>query len=427
MIVSYLKVPDYETQCISNGPLVSTEDGNHTRASSFGMTHTCPQTTGCNDEYPILKALRLVNTMFHELATRALFETLILLRHPRSWKAMDNIALSPRLAPLVKKVQIATNSGLPVVFAPSEKEEPSCHWPPRRYEDLSSEELVQMRPLGGPLACLDQRHDVRVRRYKDWMTGEREMQRHSHDGTAPRLNLHEFTNLNAVQTVTHRELATIKVVLSNENPAERRFPTYVSRREVETWLPDWDSPYSGPGIEEAHLGIFLTAMERSRSRIERLALRSPKVIFDCCHTLEFCALRHLTIQIEEISRLGQVRELSASSWPRYSTQSYLPTLEELEIIGQQSQNYWVDFFFLAQSYNNVHWPKLAHVSFKDTLISFDDVASFIMKHRRSLRKFSAIRTEIVGACVNRLLSFLAEAEIADVSLQGVSQFYNATH
>ncbi len=64
----------------------------------------------CNvvDDRVALKALRLVNKKFANIAARYLFKTLIVFQHMSSWRKIDLIARCPRLAHLVKKLEIVT-------------------------------------------------------------------------------------------------------------------------------------------------------------------------------------------------------------------------------------------------------------------------------------------------------------------------------
>ena len=64
----------------------------------------------CNvaDDRVALKALRLVNKEFADIAARYLFKTLIVFQHPSSWRRIGLIAHCPRLAHLVKKLELVT-------------------------------------------------------------------------------------------------------------------------------------------------------------------------------------------------------------------------------------------------------------------------------------------------------------------------------
>ena len=64
----------------------------------------------CNviDDRSALKALRLVNKQFANIAARYLFKTLIVFRRMSSWRKIESIAHCPRLARLVKKLELVT-------------------------------------------------------------------------------------------------------------------------------------------------------------------------------------------------------------------------------------------------------------------------------------------------------------------------------
>ena len=66
-----------------------------------------------NDEYPVLKTMRLVSPAFNKVASQYLFNTVILYEHPHRYQALNNIAQTPYLAPLVEYVQIANLGFLP--------------------------------------------------------------------------------------------------------------------------------------------------------------------------------------------------------------------------------------------------------------------------------------------------------------------------
>ena len=60
------------------------------------------------DDRGTLKALRLVNRKFADIAARYLFKTLTVFQHLSSWRKIQRIADSPRLAHLVKKLEVVT-------------------------------------------------------------------------------------------------------------------------------------------------------------------------------------------------------------------------------------------------------------------------------------------------------------------------------
>ena len=70
----------------------------------------------CNvvDDRAALKALRLVNNQVANIVTRYLFKTLIVYQHMSSWRKVELIAHCPRLASLVKKLEL-----VPLIVSPN--------------------------------------------------------------------------------------------------------------------------------------------------------------------------------------------------------------------------------------------------------------------------------------------------------------------
>lgn len=66
-----------------------------------------------NDEYPVLKTMRLVSPAFNKVASQYLFNTIILYEHPDRYEGLNKIAKTSYLAPLVEYVQLANLGFLP--------------------------------------------------------------------------------------------------------------------------------------------------------------------------------------------------------------------------------------------------------------------------------------------------------------------------
>ena len=191
---------------------------------SYLMDDELWPTCSVNDEYPVLKTMRLVNSAFNKVASPFLFRNVILYEHSKCYAALNNIACVPYLAPLVEGVQLAELGYLPDCCREREgKDEPmhdcrtdeacgsfdywqffraSMRWP------CSSEEFEP--PAGGPMAKLSFHPQEMYKRYVAWRDGERTMKEHVRNGTAPNLDLHLLQNLKHIETIGLQKMRVIK-------------------------------------------------------------------------------------------------------------------------------------------------------------------------------------------------------------------------
>ena len=364
-----------------------------------------PQADWSNDEYPSFKALRVTNKRLHALATPLLFETLILLYHAESWRALNNIALSPNLAHLVKRIQIANQS---ILGSHCNLVELVRGLPTWLYPQDCPEGLLERRPAGGPLARLDQYKAARQLRRRYWYRGEGKMEMHYQNNTAPPLALHLFTNLTTVQTVGHRELAIVKMALH-----DGKAPSKASRREVEASC--LDMPRFGCDVEEGHLETFNLAMKRSGWHLENLILRCAAELFDGRGPIDLATLRYLEVRMnEEGMQKHNIKVPPCSaSWVHS-----LGNLEHFAVTGNTRLNIhpWTssstveDIFMMLEVWKQkVRWPRLAKVSLKNTTTHFEPLSNFMMRHTETLRDLNLVNVELSGGSWTELHRLLFEA------------------
>ena len=187
-----------------------------------------------NDEYPVLKTMRLVNSAFNKVASPFLFRNVILYEHTECYAALNSIANVPYLAPLVEGVQLAQLGYLPdCCREDEEKDDPthSCqtdeacgsffHW-----QSLRICSRIQFDPpAGGPMAKLNCSLEEMYKRYIAWRDGERTMKEHVRIGTAPSLDLHLLQNLRHIETVGLQKMRVIKRKWGKRSGMYRVFPS----------------------------------------------------------------------------------------------------------------------------------------------------------------------------------------------------------
>ena len=91
-----------------------------------------------NDEYPVLKTMRLVSPAFNKVASQYLFNTVTLYEHPDRYEALSCIAKTPYLAPLVEYVQLANLGFLP--DCSMQDGAPSISWEDEEVDEGVAEE-----------------------------------------------------------------------------------------------------------------------------------------------------------------------------------------------------------------------------------------------------------------------------------------------
>ena len=177
-----------------------------------------------NDEYPLLKTMRLVSPAFNKVASPFLFRNVVLYEHSERYAALNSIANVPYLAPLVEGVQLAELGYLPdCSWADDEDVDPTHDC--RKDEACGSFDLWEFFrsrtrrscyrleheiPVGGPMAKLDFSAEGIYKRYVTWRDGERTMKEHVRNGTAPSIDLHRLQNLRNIETVGLPKMRVIK-------------------------------------------------------------------------------------------------------------------------------------------------------------------------------------------------------------------------
>ena len=179
---------------------------------------------GTNDEYPVLKTMRLVNSAFNKVASPFLFRSVLLYEHTKCYTALNKIACVPYLAPLVEGVQLAELGYLPDCCREDEGKDESIHdcqtdeacgsfdhWRSFRAGKRGPCSSAQFQPpAGGPMAKLSFYPQEMYKRYVAWRDGERTMKKHVRNGTAPSLHLRQLYNLRHIETVGLHKMRVIK-------------------------------------------------------------------------------------------------------------------------------------------------------------------------------------------------------------------------
>ena len=381
------------------------------RLSEYGESARSlqPHADRREDEYPQFKALRLVNRRLHALATPILFETLIVLSRPESWKALNNIASSPNLAHLVKTVQIASH------FKQDNKYRLAEAISKDSQEDQDGS--FHHQQTYGLIARPDQRDLEFQRRHISCFYGDGEEQMRMDFDAAPPLALPLFTNLTTIETVGHKELVIVRK--TRHDPTSRR-----KRQKSCFRLPELQCD-----INEGHLQTFNNAIIRSGWHLNNLVLRCPRELL-ARRSVVFDTLRRLEIEMNSHNVVQHItyHQLFAASWVWH-----LQNLEEFAVTGKTQifPPTWgalgmspigEDIFSLFESYEQkITWPRLTKVSQKNDIIPFEPLSSFLMRHATTLQSFHANNIEMKGGSWSQLLRVLAEAGIKDIVLLDVKE------
>lgn len=185
-----------------------------------------------NDEYPLLKGLRLVNRFFNALASSRLFKTVTLYQHAGYWERLNNIANNPNLADHVENIRIADIDSVLCI-------DDYDSWEQAVARERGGCGDSRLHPAaGGPLAKWDYSPQAWWLRYQRWRDAEVVMPNHGKAGTAPKVDIDRLRNLRSVETIG---LPSLRVI--ERNPEVTRYGRLVpgrpdSIRFFETGFPD---------------------------------------------------------------------------------------------------------------------------------------------------------------------------------------------
>lgn len=333
-----------------------------------------PNEVNPNEEHPLFKTLRLVCGKWYDIATPALFRTVVLWSHIDSWQKLNDIASTPWLAPHVRTVQLATIRYLDLIENPSD-------FKLKIALDLWPEEHAGWKysiPNGGPFAKLATDQESYFARYERWRDGERAMATHWTQQTAPALHLDKLENLARVETVGHDGLAVIKKRYNYTGYTCYPWRTYKNgtRREVETDIQDVVT-YGGD-ICPHHIDLFLTAAHRCGFNLDTLAIRNTQELMKSVHPISLSSLRRLEIN------LGS-HEWDVPYWKRddFPMSTWFRTLHDLEELSVTWRFRHTNIFSLLVGST---WPRLRYASFSGGVYSCGELVAFIDRHRDSLQE-----------------------------------------
>ena len=243
-------------------------------ASDTTLLHSIendPDDLNSNDEYPCFKSFRMVCKVWNSLATTLLFKSIILLPNIDSWRNLQNICTTPHLAQHVRNIRLATHRHLRQFSTLNEWDREVCFG----FSRLSTIN-------GGPRSYLPGDHESYFVRYESWYASELELRAQWSDNTAPELSLNQLPHLERVETIGHRELATIKMKIRRSSVRTQvywRSFTNRTRREVQTLVEDvypadgdFDNASPIPGFR--HLDVFSTALRNNNVSLPTFAVRS---------------------------------------------------------------------------------------------------------------------------------------------------------
>ncbi|CAF9939977.1 MAG: hypothetical protein HETSPECPRED_002120 [Heterodermia speciosa] len=344
-----------------------------------------------NDEYPLLKTLRLVNAAFNKVASPFLFRKVILYENSGRYAALKSIANVPYLAPLVEVVQLVNIGYLPDCHLDAEEREQSSHdcrtdltcgsfayWlscrdqakgPCASYEDNP--------PDGGPLAKLDFSPEATYIRYLSWRDGERIMKAHFSNGTGPHIDFELLPNLHHVKTVGLQEMRTI----------HRRW-SYVpeTRRFYETGLIEENGLKGSLYVPPCHLPTFIIASSIAGKELTSLTIHRLDELFqsnecnkDNIH-LQLKSLRRLRIDLRKVCYSDDHLDDPAKLAPWVHN---LESLEELRI--HRSPHYWYRQADVIRLLRRISLPKLKYFELKYATVGFKVLKTFLSRHNETLQ------------------------------------------
>ena len=379
-VLSCLRAKDPEPKRTANGDWNITVDDWH------------------NEDYPSLKSLRVVDKQLSSICTPVLFESVVMLRHPDSWRKLNSICRS-RLAPLVRVIELAAYENLPNYDSVEKWEKQTPFEQILVDTNATRKQRYKMKyfwanpTAGGPVADVDlSTRRKGYARYKYWLKGETAMETHIRNGTAPSLRLDLLTNLKRFEIVGVRELATVKLKISNE-PMQTPFPntarwigrTFATRRAIESSCED--QPPHLCAAQWAHVALLLRAAGNRGVDITNLTLWDFQDLYRAKIPagIAFPSLRQLTLELQ-----GNINAL------RIRLPPWLPTLANLTnlIIVQHRVIGHTDIFWL---FLNIVFPRLAKLDATRVVTSARALERFILAHARTLQYLRIIDPIIVQA------------------------------
>ena len=344
----------------------------------------------CNvvDDRVALKALRLVNKKFANIAARYLFKSLIVFQHINSWRKIESIAHCPRLAQMVKSLELVTMivGGKTLAFD---------EWKQRRQghrvrghlrlgnRGAAVAELVE--PLNDKLAVV-----LMLRQqYQTWPWVDRGQ---------------EAIERIAASFESHRLLSSLPLPALSE--IETAWPPDLSISEPHHGRLESESDFGlgivhlfGPTNKRcnAHLSFALRALHDSGWKITTLELHQYREILrDQMYPVPILmSLKHLKLHFRHPFDVEgkQARAISdGQERPEWTLAPYLAYAENLEdlVLTQarftdRRNDECVWSFDIVPILLAASWPKLRSVWFGEDFTGSSYLPQFMMMHGNSLR------------------------------------------
>lgn len=342
----------------------------------------------CNvfDDRVTLKALRLVNKNFADIAASFIFKTLVVFQHLSSWRRVQLIAHRPRLAHLVRKLEIVT-------LAIGGKTPTFTEWK-QRTQGRRVEGRLRLGNRRAAVAevveTLDDKLGVVLRlqqRYQTWL------------------------RWNEGQETIERIAVCFE---SHGSPISLRLPALGEIETVwppEIWIPAPDPGrrrrgYSRLGLADlfgptnkrctAHLSFALLVLHDSELKVTTLELHQHReILLDQMYSVPILVyLKHLKLHFRQHFTIEHDQAMAMSDGKGYYEWILAPylakarNLESLILKEDLFRDSYIDaavWFDIIPKFSTASWPKLRSVWFAERFTDSGDLVQFLMKHGNSLR------------------------------------------
>lgn len=336
-----------------------------------------------------LKALRLVNKKFADIAARYLFKTLTIFQHQSSWRKIELIAHCPRLVHLVKKLEVVN---LPLVDNPGTFEE----WK-QRSQGYRMEGHLRLGNRGNAVAELVEPLDDKLagvlrlqQRYQTWLwwyKGQGLI-----EGIAASSESHEFQLSPSLPALSEIETAwPMDLWIPGQHPGR-------GEREG-NFRPGIVDMFGPPNPEwNAHLSFALMALHDSELKITTLELHHCREILTnqtypvpSLNYLKHLKLHFCRLSVQAYKHL--VAMVDGQGKPEWILAPCLANAENIEtlILTQDLSTGSEVSQVASRGYTIIHilstapWPKLRSVWFDAVFTNSVYLLQFLMMHGNSLR------------------------------------------
>lgn len=335
-----------------------------------------------NTETPTLKTLRLVSKAVANLVNPYLFHTLTLYQQAGYWRNLANIANTPSLAICVKHIRLAHIGYVKQITE-------FDLWELMTGDSRGARgDLVEHPPVGGPLANWDFEAEAGWERYQRWRDEELVMRKHDEDGTAPKVALDLFTNLQSAETVGIVPLWTIQRkpwmrwhgIWYGRPETRRYFETGLFDEHTMAGVPLGACPY----IPSTHLQTMMVALQTCGKNLTKLTLHRVQEIY-YIREPGLPSLKHLVVDTRFVRYQDwfAVKDVKASNWI-----NDLENLESLEVIQNPGGENNPD---MCQALVNAEWPKLHRLELFHVEPENANLLNFVAKHIEKLESMKVYK------------------------------------